>query len=78
MGHEADGYNETILPLDYQSRGQIANDVLWGSLVWPLPSGVRLTALMDCCHSGTELDYWMEGGCQSSPFGRRCLVVFGV
>eukprot|EP00978_Attheya_sp_CCMP212_P000794 scaffold1654_cov45-Attheya_sp.AAC.2 len=55
-GHEADGYNETILPLDYQSGGQIADDILWGSLVFPLPSGVRLTALMDCCHSGTGLD----------------------
>lgn len=55
-GHEADGFNETILPLDYQRAGQITDDVIWNILVWPLTSGVRLTAIMDCCHSGTGLD----------------------
>ena len=55
-GMEADGYNETLVPLDYQRAGQISDDVLWGSLVYPLPEGVRLTALMDMCHSGTGLD----------------------
>lgn len=54
-GHEADGYNETICPMDYKT-GQITDDTLWGSLVYPLPAGVRLTAVMDCCHSGTGLD----------------------
>jgi hypothetical protein len=55
-GMEADGYNETLVPLDYNRSGQISDDVLWGSLVYPLPEGVRLTALMDMCHSGTGLD----------------------
>jgi len=54
-GQEADGMNETILPLDYKHK-QITDDELWGSLVYPLPSGVKLTAIMDCCHSGTGLD----------------------
>lgn len=54
-GLEADGYNETILPMDYKS-GQITDDALWGSLVYPLPDGVRLCSVMDCCHSGTGLD----------------------
>jgi len=43
--------NETILPSDYKHR-QITDDELWGSIVYPLPSGVHLTAIMDCCHSG--------------------------
>lgn len=59
-GHEADGLNETILPLDYQNKQQITDDELWGSLVYPLPAGARLTALMDCCHSGTGLDLPFE------------------
>ena len=59
-GQEADGFNETILPVDYAKRGQITDDVIWESIVWPLPSGVRLTALMDCCHSGTGLDLPFE------------------
>ena len=54
-GIESDGYNETILPMDYRS-GQITDDALWGSLIYPLPDGVRLTSVMDCCHSGTGLD----------------------
>lgn len=52
-GMEADGYNETICPVDMR---QIIDDELWSNLVYPLPSGVRLTAIMDCCHSGTGLD----------------------
>jgi hypothetical protein len=55
-GHEADGFNETIVPLDYERAGQISDDVLWGSLVYPMPEGCRLIALMDMCHSGTGLD----------------------
>jgi len=55
-GHEADGYNETLVPLDHSRAGQISDDVLWGSLVYALPEGARLTALMDMCHSGTGLD----------------------
>lgn len=54
-GMELDGMNETILPSDYNRR-QITDDELWGSIVYPLPNGVRLTAIMDCCHSGTGLD----------------------
>lgn len=54
-GMEVDGMNETILPSDYKRR-QITDDELWGNIVYPLPSGVRLTSIMDCCHSGTGLD----------------------
>jgi len=53
---EADGYDETILPLDYQSAGQIVDDVIYDNLVNPLPQGCRLTAIFDSCHSGTVLD----------------------
>jgi hypothetical protein len=55
-GDEEDGYDETICPLDYQQNGSIVDDILHDKLVKPLPPGCRLTALMDCCHSGTGLD----------------------
>ena len=55
-GHEEDGYNETVIPVDFERNGQITDDVLWGSLVYDLPEGARMTALMDMCHSGTGLD----------------------
>lgn len=58
-GFEKDGLNETILPTDYK-KGQIKDDQLWEHLVYPLPEGVKLTAVMDCCHSGTGLDLPFE------------------
>ncbi|KAK0521001.1 Ca(2+)-dependent cysteine protease [Tilletia horrida] len=56
QGDEADGYNETILPLDYEQAGQMEDDEMHMLLVRPLPVGCRLTALFDSCHSGTALD----------------------
>ena len=53
---EADGYDETLVPLDYASAGQIRDDVIFRELVMPLPEGVTLTAVMDCCHSATVCD----------------------
>ena len=55
-GDEADGYDETLVPLDYQTKGQIRDDDLLKELVLPLPEGVLLTVVMDCCHSGSILD----------------------
>lgn len=55
-GDEADGYNETIIPVDYERTGQMEDDELHAILVRPLPIGCRLTAVFDSCHSGTALD----------------------
>ncbi|KAI0241918.1 Ca(2+)-dependent cysteine protease, partial [Massospora cicadina] len=55
-GDEEDGYDETILPLDYESKGQITDDMLFDILIRDLPKGVRLTAIFDSCHSGSVLD----------------------
>jgi len=55
-GDEADGYDETILPCDYQKNGMIVDDDLHTILVKPLKQGIRFTAVFDSCHSGTALD----------------------
>jgi metacaspase-1 len=55
-GDEADGYDETIVPVDHLRSGQIVDDELHDILVAHLPKGVRLTCIMDCCHSGSVLD----------------------
>lgn len=55
-GDEEDGYDETLVPLDYASAGQIVDDEVHDVLVRGLPSGVRLFAITDCCHSATVLD----------------------
>jgi hypothetical protein len=55
-GDELDGFDETILPVDYKTSGQILDDEIYDNLVSPLPQGCRLTAIFDSCHSGTILD----------------------
>jgi len=55
-GDESSGYDNTILPVDYQSAGAIVDDELHERLVESLSEGVKLTAVMDCCHSGTGMD----------------------
>jgi len=53
---EADGYDETLIPLDFNTAGQIRDDDLLKGLVKKFKSGVFVTSIMDCCHSGTVLD----------------------
>jgi len=55
-GYEEDGMNETVCPVDFQRAGMMTDDEIGDLLVKNLPEGVRLTAVMDCCHSGTGLD----------------------
>ncbi|KAF9054929.1 peptidase C14, partial [Hymenopellis radicata] len=55
-GDELDGYDEVIYPMDFQRSGHLTDDVMHRILVKSLPRGCRLTALFDCCHSGTVLD----------------------
>lgn len=55
-GDEEDGMDETLIPVDYQKAGQIVDDEIHAVLCRGLPKGVRLTAIMDCCHSESMLD----------------------
>ncbi|CAG8590607.1 20385_t:CDS:2 [Cetraspora pellucida] len=55
-GDEEDGYDETIMPLDFRTKGQIIDDEMHHILVDSLPAGCRLTVVFDSCHSGTVLD----------------------
>ncbi|KAG0216239.1 Ca(2+)-dependent cysteine protease [Mortierella sp. GBA30] len=55
-GDEDDGFDETIYPVDHERAGVIIDDILHDIMVRPLPPGCRLTAIMDCCHSGSALD----------------------
>lgn len=61
---EADGLDETLIPTDYQQAGIIVDHELFDLVVVPLPSGCKLTVILDCCHSGSALDLpfvWNEG-----------------
>ncbi|KAJ3114437.1 Ca(2+)-dependent cysteine protease [Nowakowskiella sp. JEL0407] len=54
-GEEDDGLDSTLCPVDYLENGQITDDDVH-FIVSQLPAGARLTAIMDCCHSGSILD----------------------
>ncbi|XWS54518.1 hypothetical protein CRYUN_Cryun10bG0096300 [Craigia yunnanensis] len=53
---EADGFDETICPVDFRKAGMILDNDLNSLIVRPLKHGVTLHAIVDACHSGTILD----------------------
>ncbi|GFP89413.1 metacaspase-1 [Phtheirospermum japonicum] len=55
-GDEIDGFDETLCPLDYETQGMIVDNEINATLVKPLPTGAKLHAIIDACHSGTVLD----------------------
>ncbi|CAG8739257.1 34792_t:CDS:2, partial [Racocetra persica] len=55
-GDEEDGFDETIVPVDYSQNGQIIDDEMHEIMVKPLQEGVRLFGIFDSCHSGSALD----------------------
>lgn len=55
-GDEKDGKDECLCPCDYNSAGLLRDDDVFKLLVGPLGEGVKLTCVLDCCHSGTILD----------------------
>jgi hypothetical protein len=55
-GEELDGFDETLVPVDFMTAGQIIDDDINTTIVRPLPTGVDLHAIVDACHSGTVLD----------------------
>ncbi|KAF8501495.1 Metacaspase-1 [Russula emetica] len=64
-GDESDGLDECICAMDYRgddpdpdcnTPGLIVDDTMHDLMVKPLPPQCRLTAVYDCCHSGTILD----------------------
>ena len=76
-GMEEDGLDETILPVDFQTSGQITDDTIHDILVRPLPAGVRMTAIFDSCHSQTAMDlpyvYHAEESVSSISFWKHRL-----
>ncbi|MFX9844273.1 caspase family protein, partial [Acinetobacter baumannii] len=55
-GDELDGYDECLLPLDYEFEGKILDDEINATIVRPLPKDAKLHAIIDTCFSGTFLD----------------------
>lgn len=55
-GTRASGFDDTIVPVDYESQGQIPSGVLHKQLVKKLPPRSTLFMIFDCCHSGSAVE----------------------
>ena len=49
-------WHETLCPVDMEESGMLMDSELFECLVRPLPSGCRLTCILDACHSAGALD----------------------
>lgn len=64
-GDERDGKDEVIIPNDYAQAGVITDDYL-AKLFATLKAHVKCYLIMDCCHSGTILDFPYRFGGRST------------
>ena len=55
-GDRASGYDDTIVPVDYEQAGQLDSDTLHRHLVSRLPPSSTLFVVFDCCHSGSAIE----------------------
>jgi len=53
---EPDGLDEIICPIDLNWRDKVISDDMLKNIFDRVPSGVHLTMILDCCHSGTAID----------------------
>ena len=53
---EKDFQNEVLCPSDYLTKGFITDDWLKKEFIDCLPVDCKLFVLMDCCHSGSNMD----------------------
>lgn len=55
-GNRTTGLDDSIVPVDFESRGQIPSPLLHEHLVTRLAPGCTLFVILDCCHSGSCLE----------------------
>lgn len=55
-GDESDRFDEALVPIDYADGEFLLDDDI-GVILNKLPEGARLTMIMDCCHSGTNIRF---------------------
>nr|POF04585.1 metacaspase-1 [Quercus suber] len=55
-GYRTSGFDDTIVPVDFERSGQIPSGVLHRQLVSRLPPSSTLFIIFDCCHSGSAVE----------------------
>mmetsp|Transcript_35669 Transcript_35669/g.69881 ORF Transcript_35669/g.69881 Transcript_35669/m.69881 type:complete len:495 (-) Transcript_35669:254-1738(-) len=53
---DGDGFDQTMIPVDHKTAGTILDDDILDYVIKPLPKGVNMFSVMDCCHSGSIMD----------------------
>lgn len=68
-GDEVDGFDEALVPVDYQ-LGRLLLDDDMADLLRKLKPGASITLFMDCCHSGTNSRFAPLVGARSTQADR--------
>ncbi|KAF2678809.1 peptidase C14 [Lentithecium fluviatile CBS 122367] len=55
-GNRSTGLDDSLVPVDWEERGQISSTVLHEHLVTRMKGGCTLFILLDCCHSGSAVE----------------------
>lgn len=55
-GDRASGFDDTIVPVDFEQNGQLDSDTLHRHLVTRLHPTSTLFVVFDCCHSGSAIE----------------------
>lgn len=55
-GNRTTGLDDSIVPIDFETRGQISSTLLHEHLVTRMAPGCTLFIVMDCCHSGSAVE----------------------
>lgn len=53
---ERDGFDEVLVPLDFQTNSVITDDWLYDNMITKIPEKSKLIGFFDCCNSGTMCD----------------------
>lgn len=55
-GQRPSGLIDSLVPVDFETQGQIDSDTLHRHLVTALHPSSTLFIVLDCCHSGSALE----------------------
>ncbi len=55
-GEEADGFDEAMVPVDFEDAGFIRDDNFFKTLILPLPENCHIVGIFDMCHSASLCD----------------------
>ena len=67
-GDEEDGYDSSLMPVDFRTAGQIVDDDLLKYFIKAIPAGVHTTMLVDACHCGSVGDLPYTLGADQSTY----------